>query len=197
MRVHPQNIHDAYNLTALYHEGYDGTGQTIVIIDWCGSPTIKKDTNAFSAQFGLPKLTSANFKIINTPTPSYCAAPDPEINIDVEWAHAIAPGAAIDLVVPPSASYQDVNQALFYAVNYQLGNVISNSYGGEELYTPETELVTVDLINEIAALFGISANYSSGDEGDFTFDYPSITTHQSPLPPALPMQPRWVASACY
>jgi subtilase family serine protease len=168
----PANIRAAYNLNPLYSKSLDGTGQTIVIIDWCGSPTIKQDANAFSSQFGLPKLTSANFKIINTPTPSQCAAPDPEINIDVEWSHAIAPGAAIDLVVPPTASFQDVDEAFFYAVNYQLGNVISGSYGSEELYTPSSVLITEDLISETAAVLGISANFSTGDDGDFTFDEP-------------------------
>lgn len=170
----PENIQAAYNLKALYAQGYDGTGQTIVILDWCGSPTITGDANAFSAQFGLPKLTAANFSIIYTPTPSQCAAPDPEINIDVEWAHAIAPGAAIDLVVPPSATFQDVDEAFFYAVNYQLGNVISGSYGSEELYTPSSVLITEDLISETAAVLGISANFSTGDDGDFTFDFPEF-----------------------
>jgi subtilase family serine protease len=168
----PANIRTAYNLNALYKEGYDGTGQTIAIIDWCGSPTVMQDANAFSAQFGLPKLTSSNFQIIYTPTPSYCKAPDTEINLDVEWAHAIAPGAAIDLVVPPSASFQDVNQGLFYAVNYQLGNSISGSFGSEELDTSTSVLSTEDLISEIAAVLGISANFSSGDYGDFTYDVP-------------------------
>jgi subtilase family serine protease len=122
----PGKLQEVYNLTGLYKEGYDGKGQTIVIIDWCGSPTITQDANAFSSQFNLPQLTSSNFDIIYT-APSECAAPDAEINIDVEWAHAIAPGAAIDLVVPPSSNFQDVDQAFFYAVNYQLGNVISGS----------------------------------------------------------------------
>jgi len=95
----------AYNLTGLYAEGFDGSGQTIAIIDWCGSLTITDDANAFSAQFGLPQLTSSNFNIIYTPTQSLCQATDQvEINIDVEWAHAIAPGANINLIVPPSAS---------------------------------------------------------------------------------------------
>ncbi len=173
----PADIQKAYNLTALYKEGYNGKGQTIAIIDWCGSPTILQDANAFSAEFGLPALTSKNFTIIETPTPSYCAGPDPEINIDVEWAHAVAPGASIDLVVPPSASFQDVNQAVFYAVNYDLGNVISGSYGSEEQYTSPQELATEDLINEIAAISGISANFATGDYGDYTFgfDTPSVS----------------------
>ena len=169
----PQNIRTAYGLDALYKEGFDGTGQTVVIIDWCGSPTITADANAFSKQFDLPKLTSSNFSIIPTGV-SYCSAPDPEINIDVEWAHAIAPGAGIDLVVPPTASFQDVDEGFFYAVNYQLGNVISGSYGSEELYTDPTVLATEDLISETAAVLGISANFSTGDEGDFTFDFPEF-----------------------
>jgi len=169
----PQNIYTAYNLTPLYDKGLNGKGQTIVIIDWCGSPTILGDANAFSKQFGLPKLTPANFTIINT-APSYCSSPDAEINLDVEWSHAIAPGAAIDLVVPPTPSFQDVNEALYYAVDNRLGNVISNSYGSEELFTDDSVLLTENVIIQLGAVFGISSNFSSGDEGDFTFDLPAL-----------------------
>lgn len=164
----PQEIYSAYNLNGLYAEGYKGKGQTIVIIDWCGSLSIRQDANTFSARFGLPMLNSSNFSIIEVPTPSTCAGPDPEINIDVEWAHAIAPAANIDLVVPPSASFQDVDQGVFYAVNYDLGNVLSGSYGSPESETPTSVLATEDLISEIAAISGISTNFSTGDNGDFT-----------------------------
>jgi subtilase family serine protease len=99
-------------------------------------------------------------------------APDPEIDMDVEWAHAIAPGAAIDLVVPPSATFNDVDTALAYAAINQLGNVISGSYGSEEFFTPITVLTTENLITEIAAVLGVAANFSSGDSGDFTYGYP-------------------------
>lgn len=168
----PPEIQQAYNLKALYGEGFDGTGQTIVIIDWCGSPTILKDANTFSAAYGLPPLTTANFSIINSGAKPTCGGVDPEINIDVEWAHAIAPGANIDLVVPPSATFADVDQAEFYAVVNGLGSVISGSYGSEEYYDAPAELQTENLINQIAAVQGISANFSTGDSGDFTFDYP-------------------------
>ncbi len=166
----PPEIHTAYNLTKLYSEGFDGTGQTIVIIDWCGSPTIRSDANAFSAAYRLPPLTQTNFKIINSSTPPTCGGPDPEINIDVEWAHAIAPGANIDLVVPPSASFADVDTAEFFAVINNLGSVISGSYGSEESFDALAELQTENLINEIAAVQGIAANFSTGDSGDDTFD---------------------------
>jgi subtilase family serine protease len=162
----PPPVATAYNLNGLYNEGYNGAGQTIVILDWCGSPTIQSDANAFSAAFGLPPV---NLDIIYTPTPSLCIAPDQvEINIDVEWAHAIAPGANIDLVVPPSSSFQDVNQGEFYAVNYALGNSVSGSYGSLESETAQSELDTENLISEIGAITGISTNFSSGDDGDFS-----------------------------
>jgi subtilase family serine protease len=167
----PPEIWTAYNLTGLYKEGYDGTGQTIVIIDWCGSPTIESDANTFSARFGLPPLNASNFHIYYSSfTPSTCAAPDPEINIDVEWAHAIAPGAHIALVVSPTSSFQDVDNAEIYAVANHLGNVISGSYGNEELYTPADVISEENFINELAAAQGISANFSSGDYGDYTYD---------------------------
>jgi len=167
----PPEIQKAYGLETLYKKGFNGAGQTIVIIDWCGSPTIRSDANAFSAAYGLPALTTTNFQIINSSTPPTCGAPDPEINIDVEWAHAIAPGANIDLVVPPSATFADVDTAVFFAVINGLGSVISGSYGSEELYTAPAEVQTESLINEIAAANGIAANFSSGDDGDFTFDF--------------------------
>jgi len=168
----PPEIQAAYNLTGLYAEGYNGAGQTIVIIDWCGSPTIEADANTFSAAYGLPPLTSSNFQILYSSTTPTCGAPDPEINIDVEWSHAIAPGANIALVVPPSASFQDVDSGEFYAIINGLGGVISGSYGSEEIYDTPAEVQTESLINEIAAVQGIAANFSTGDEGDYTFDEP-------------------------
>lgn len=180
----PPMIQAAYNLNGLYAEGFDGSGQTIGIIDWCGSLTIQNDANAFSTKFGLPQLTSSNFAITYIPTISTCQAADQvEINIDVEWAHAIAPGANINLIVPPSASFQDVNQAEFTAINYGLANVLSGSYGSIESFTPASELATENLINEIGAVSGVSTNFSSGDNGDFTnFGIPATVSAPADSP---------------
>jgi subtilase family serine protease len=165
----PSSIQTAYNLTGLYNEGYTGAGQTIAILDWCGSSSILSDANKFSAKFGLPKLTSSNFAITYTATSECIAYDQPEINLDVEWAHAIAPGANINLVVPPSSSFQDVNEAEFDVANYGLGNVLSGSYGSPEALTAATELDTENLISEIGAAAGISFNFASGDDGNYEF----------------------------
>ena len=182
----PADIRSAYNLDPLYREGYDGTGQSIVIIDWCGSPTILDDANAFSAKFGLPPLTSSNFKIINYPGPSSCSGENGEINLDVEWAHAIAPGARIVLLVPPSASFLDTDAAQYFAEISGLGNVISASYGAEELLVSRSELLNQGLLSQIGAMLGVSANFSSGDSGDFTFGFPKFNPPSVSVPAAAP-----------
>ncbi len=166
----PPEIQTAYNLSGLYGEGYDGTGQTIGIIDWCGSSTIQNDVAAFSAYFGLP---APNLTITYIPSPSFCISPDQvEINIDVEWAHAIAPGANINLIVPPDATFQNIDQAEYMAIDDGLANVLSGSYGAEEMYVAASELDNGNLISEIGDVLGIATNFSSGDSGDFTFGYP-------------------------
>jgi subtilase family serine protease len=176
----PPAIQTAYNLTGLYAEGYAGTGQTIAIIDWCGSPTITDDANAFSAQFGLPPLTSSNFNIFNIPAPSSCAGPDAEINLDVEWAHAVAPAASINLIVPPTAYFQDIDEAEYLTIYNGLGNVISGSYGSPEIFLSTTELETGNLLSELAAVSGVSANFSSGDLGDYSAIFYAFTTVSYP-----------------
>jgi len=171
----PPMIQTAYNLTGLYAEGFNGKGQTIGIIDWCGSLTIQNDANAFSSQFGLPQLTSSNFAVTYIPRPSTCLSADQvEINIDVEWAHAIAPGANINLIVPPDAYFQDIDQAEYIAIDLGLANVLSGSYGAEEYYVATTELENGNLLSELGAIMGISTNFSSGDNGDFTFGIPGF-----------------------
>jgi subtilase family serine protease len=178
----PPEIQAAYGLTGLYAEGYDGTGQTIGIMDWCGSSTIQNDANAFSAYFGLPQPA---LTITYIPTPSYCIqADDAEINIDVEWAHAIAPGAAINLIVPPTNYFQDIDQAEYIAIDEGLATVLSGSYGALEYYVSTSELENGNLINEIGAVMGIGVSFSTGDYGDDvataglpTIEYPASTPY--------------------
>ena len=170
------NFTTAYGLAAAYKQGLDGTGQTIVIVDAYGSPTIETDANTFSQLNGLPALTSSNFQVIN---PLGAAQPtdavnlsgwQDEISLDVEWAHATAPGANIILVISPSDEDNDFATTLFYAVANQLGNIISNSYGGDEyddLTSDPQELVISNSVTELGAALGIAVNYSTGDDGDF------------------------------
>jgi subtilase family serine protease len=175
----PPEIQAAYNLTGLYKAGHNGKGQSIVIFEICNTATIQADANAFSSQFGLPALTSSNFSVIEYPVPAPCDYPDIEESLDVEWAHAIAPGANIVVLVTPnvpdSGFPQDVDLALLYAIANHLGNSVSFSYGLPEFLIAPADLEQTNLIIELAAVSGISANFSSGDSGDYTDGFSGVT----------------------
>ena len=113
-----------------------GAGQTIVIIDAFGDPTLTQDLGVEDSTFGLP---AANLSVIY---PDGQPAFDPtnadevnwsgEIALDVESAHAIAPAAKIDLVVAKSDQDADILSALKYVVSHRLGSVLSQSFGEAE-----------------------------------------------------------------
>jgi len=170
-------IQQAYGLNKVYKKGLDGTGQTIVIVDAFGSNSIVNDANLFSELNGLPALTSSNFKIVTPLGPVTCTATNGcisgnwqfETTLDVEWAHAIAPGANIVLVLSPDNSFTNLDLANFAAVENQYGNVLSNSFGISEIVLQEedpAELVVENSISELAAALGIAHNVSTGDTGD-------------------------------
>jgi subtilase family serine protease len=181
----PAQLQTAYGLNFLYNKGWDGTGQTIIIVDAWGSDTIEQDANTFSAAYGLPPLTSSNFQIYYPGGHTKCGkecidgAWNLETTLDVEWAHSVAPGANISLVLAPDNKSLDI--AEFWATenaeeittpyaNGDLGYVISNSWYNWELanllYGGKSTLDTEYEMTELAAALGISANFCSGDGGD-------------------------------
>jgi hypothetical protein len=144
----PEQIQGAFHLTPLYRQGYDGQGQTIVIVGAGHTATLKDDLHAFDLAWGLPDPPS--FQILQpqgAPAPYECGLDGDSLalenTLDVEWSHAIAPGANIVLLIWRNgyvgASPQDncgivgIEDAVAYALDHQLGQVISISYGGSEL----------------------------------------------------------------
>src|SRR5579871_5825138 len=105
----PEEVQTFYNLNPLYAQGYDGKGITIVIVMANGSPTIENDIHVFDQTFGLPDPPS--FKIVAPfgaqahigpdalTSPDIALSAASETTLDVEWAHAIAPGANMVLLV--------------------------------------------------------------------------------------------------
>ena len=94
----PAQIQTAYDEQPLFAHGITGAGQTIVIVDSFGSPTIQADLTTFDQQFGLPAPPS--FRVIQPagavppydPTNSDMVGWAGETTLDVEWAHTMAPG---------------------------------------------------------------------------------------------------------
>jgi subtilase family serine protease len=167
----PDEIQAAYNLKPLYETGLDGTGETIVITDAYGSATIAEDAEVFSQIYGLPDLTPSNFQIVKAPGISHNPHGPArnwtiETSLDVEWAHAIAPGANIALVL--ATDHSSLDEAINYAVVHHLGNTISNSWSTIEGLGNPAQFIRVNRILEMAAAQGIDVNFATGDFGDET-----------------------------
>jgi subtilase family serine protease len=169
----PSEVRTAYGLNAVYGAGLYGAGQTIVIVDAFGSSTIAQDAEVFSKTYGLPHITPANFQIVKAPGISnnphgVAIGWDVETTLDVEWSHAIAPGANIALVL--AIDNNSLDEAINYAVVHHLGNVISNSWGSPEALGNPARFNRDTRILEMAAAQGIDVNFSTGDSGDFSTD---------------------------
>ena len=127
----------------------DGTGETIAIVDAYNAPTILSDVDAFDKAYSPSSSTvstttpnslyslygaATSFLTVVGQTGALLPANDSgwalEEAMDVEWAHAIAPGAKIVLVEANSASDSDLTSAVQYANT--MANVVSMSWGGSE-----------------------------------------------------------------
>jgi subtilase family serine protease len=104
-----------------------GAGQTIAVVDAFDDPNIVSDLAHFDAQFGLPAASLSKTRFNNPPVDGSWAG---EISLDMEWAHAIAPGAKLLLVEAHSASFTDLLTAVDYARNQPGVVAVSMSWGG-------------------------------------------------------------------
>jgi len=173
----PAAIRNAYGLNGLLNAGFNGKGRTIIILDAFGSPTAYSDLQAFDKLFGVPDPPS--FNVISMPgTPPF----DPtdknqlgwaeEVSLDVQWSHAVAPGANIILVAAASNSDVDLIAGLNYAIDNHLGDVVSMSFGQTELSLTDPAgrqiLQAWDLAFKHARENQVTLFVSSGDNGSDT-----------------------------
>ena len=177
----PYQIRRAYNIETLINAGFDGRGKTIVIVDAFQSPNIVQQLNHYISFYGLPSLNGLG----GPPDPSLGTftqvAPDgltpfvpgdpnmtgwaEEISLDVLWAHAIAPGANIALVLAKSNADADILSVTKYAVDNHLGDVISQSFGENESCMDPILLGQQHQVFADATVNHITIFASSGDDG--------------------------------
>jgi subtilase family serine protease len=172
----PSQIQKAYGVTSLLNKGKDGTGRTIVIVDAYQNPYIASDLATFDATFGLPDPIFDNHVMAGTPAfdpndPNQVGWGE-ETTLDVLWAHAIAPGAKIELISAASNNDTDILAATQYAVNNDLGDVLSQSFGENENCVDPTLLKAEHQMYAKAKRQGWTVFASSGDSGasQFTCD---------------------------
>jgi len=204
----PQEMRRAYGLTDLVNDGFTGKGQSIVIIDSFGSPSIADDLQVFDAGYGLPdpplfKVLSPLGTVPFDPNNSDMVNWAFETTLDVEWAHAIAPGANIVLLTSPVSETEGVQgmpQFLFlekYALDHHLGKIISQSWGATEntLFTPAGREVFEDFnaFYRRAASEHVTVFASCGDSGSANLEQ-NLTTFY-PFPTVIfPASSPWVTA---
>jgi subtilase family serine protease len=136
----PSAVQSVYNLSGLSSSSGAGAGQIIAIVDAYHDASALSDLNTFNHQYGYPALSTCTS--LSQSGPCFEQA-DPqgvpkansgwilEESLDIEWAHAEAPGAKIVLVEAASNS----NANLFNAVSFanSIGATeVSMSWGGGE-----------------------------------------------------------------
>ena len=191
----PQEIQNAYGLTSILDAGYTGKGQTIIIIDSYGSPTIAQDLHTFDVDYGLPDppsftvlapLGTVPFDLTSIDQISWAF----ETTLDVEWAHAMAPGANIVLLTSPVSQTEGVQgmpeflSLERYALKFQLGKIISQSWGATEntLFTSAGQQVFEDFerFYQDAAQQNVTVLASAGDSGSANLESDATTYYPFP-----------------
>jgi subtilase family serine protease len=165
----PYQMRHAYQLDTLISAGFDGTGHTIVIVDAFQNPNLVLQMNVFDTFYGLPAVSLTQIAPDGL-TPFVPGDPNmtgwaEEISLDVAWSHAIAPGAKIVLVLAKSNNDVDIVSAVKYAINNNLGDVISMSFGENESCVDPAILAEYHDLFAAATKQNITLFASSGDQG--------------------------------
>ncbi len=166
----PSQIASAYNFTWEYHSGYTGAGITIGIVDAYGDPNLAYDLKAFDELNGLPPANlSVSYPEGKPGNGTYNASWALETATDVEWAHAMAPNATILLYIVPSAITSILQWAVSDMVNSSSANIISLSWGNQEVLLPQNEVEVYSQIYREAYLKGITVVAATGDTGSYYY----------------------------
>ena len=187
----PAQIRSAYGISAL---GLDGTGQTIAIVDAYDDPSIFQALDAFDSQFGLtasgPTLyqqygPASSFLTVLNQNGQATSLPSTDPNgpgtdnweveeaLDVEWTHAIAPGAQIILVEANSQSLSDLMASVATAAAQPGVSVVSMSWGlpeGQAVFASDE--ATYDSVFNVP---GVTFVASTGDYGAADPEYPAFS----------------------
>ena len=202
MYYSPSEIEGMYNVTSLRESGIDGTGVTIAIVDAYGDPYIQQELNQFDSEFGIP---NQNISVICVDGPcdysqGIYTGWNTEIALDVEWAHALAPNATINLYIGSDSYYPlyDAVEAAVMGTNgtspYSPSSIISLSWG-----SPENDIASsapvlplgygpnypwLNQVLQQAAAQGITVFAATGDWGAYDQGFGQTSPYGGPIYPS-------------
>jgi hypothetical protein len=158
----PQDFAAAYGVAPLQAAGLTGAGRSIAVV--ARSNFDDSDVSAFSTLFGIPLHPVRKFADpANDPGIVGADGEETEVLIDTQWAGALAPGAALNVVI--STPEGDIPEALQKAVADREGDIITISFG---LCEPAARTIDTELFDAyyaIANAQGQTVLVASGDGG--------------------------------
>src|SRR5580704_12576795 len=164
--VGPADFAKIYNIPA----SLDGTGVTIGIV---GDSNIDpNDAIGFRNVFGLTPATGPNI-IVDGPDPGISGptGDEGEGDLDVQISGMVAPKATIDFVVAEGTlTALGTAIAAFRIIDYNLTDVMSESFGSCELGLGSAGVAFYNTVWEEAAAQGITVMVSAGDDGSASCD---------------------------
>ncbi len=158
----PQDWATIYDVTPLYNAGITGSGQTIAVLGRVD--ILMTDVTTFRTNSGLP-ANNPVFVVNGTDPGDPDFGDQMESSLDVEWAGAIAKGAAIKFITSKSGSSDGVALSAQYAVTNNVAPVITLSYGLCEASEGSGGNAFWNSLWQQAAAQGQSVFVSSGDSG--------------------------------
>ena len=162
----PSQLRTAYRVQPLLGAGVTGKTRTIVIVDAFAPPGVARDLHHFDAAFGLkdPRLTVvAPDGATWDPSDDDQVGWSGEVDLDLQLAHVVAPEAALVLVEAKSDEDADIESAIGFAVQHDLGDVISMSFYEDERCMAAAELRQFSAAFRQATARGITLVAASGD----------------------------------
>jgi kumamolisin len=160
----PAQIRTAYEIDPLYRQGLSGAGQTIAFIEFDRFDSA--DLRAFSTASGLPQVM---VKETYFGGKTFTLVQAGETTMDLEWAHAIAPGAKLSVYylknTQITASTWNQLAQTVDQVTKSGARILSMSFGVCSLVTGY-EVVQQALARAMQK--GVSVFVSSGDTGSFS-----------------------------
>ena len=164
-----------------------GTGQTIALIE-LGGGYAASDLSAYFAGLGVaaPNVVAVGVDgATNAPTGDANSA-DGEVQLDIEVAGAIAPGATIVVYFAPNTDqgFLDAITTAIHDTTYR-PDIISISWGSAESVWTQQALTNFDAAFADAALAGITVCCAAGDngsadgvsDGQAHVDFPASSPH--------------------
>ena len=190
----PGDIKLIYDLNPLLNAAVNGAGQSIAIMGQSSVAT--SDIENFQNAAGLSVKDPTMVIVPGSGGPAVFQGDESESDLDLEWSGAIAPDAEIFFVFTGSSTNFGVFDSLQYAIDEEIGTIISISYGACEPTISAANANALELIVSQGASQGQSILAASGDTGS-TGCYVSPTTTNPPLSTQEALAVSYPASSQY